>query len=343
MANWYAQRRVLGRTNLNVPRVVFGTAALGNVGRVMTDQAKLAFCGEFLRQVALPVWIETSNSYGDGMALEVLGRVLRRLEVGSDEVVIQLTIDAYHASSIAECWEKSCRLLGDEFRPKLIAIEDVDDAGVKFVGDLKATGDVRGVGLVATDWRRAKNSLADFDADWVMISGCTVMRHSNDVLEFMAELAMNETPIVLSGVFEGGFLVGRNQLDGCTLQAENPSHRSRLALAEGVRGGLCDGHGISPSHACIRFALAAPGVDAVRLETSYTDRVVQNVSSISERLPENFWQSMIEEGLLAGQRCADSANAVRSSRECGSVWRALLTLKGFLSVLEVYLKPVMAK
>lgn len=291
------ERRTLGRTDLCLPKIVFGTAALGNVGRVMSDQAKLALCGEFLRQASSPIWIETSYAYGNGMAPEVLGRMLRRLEVAGNEVVIQLTVDAQQ-TSLAECWDKSCSLLGDEFRPKLVAIDRADDASLQLVSALKEAGDISGVGSVARDWHQANNSLAEFDPDFVMIRGCTVMRHPPDVLEFMADMATNQVPVVLSGVFEGGFLVGSNRVDGRALQAEDSSDRSLLAWRKGFVA-LCDGHGVSPSQACIRFALAAPAVVAVRLETSYADRVAQNVASIGQRLPDNFWQSMKEEGLLA--------------------------------------------
>jgi len=290
------QYRVLGQTRLTVPPIVFGTAALGNVGRVMTDQAKFALCGEFLNQVAPPVWIETSYGHGDGKALEVLGRALRRLDVSSDEVVIQLTINSLGAQSITECWEGSCRLLGDEFRPKLVAIENVDETNLRFTAELKSAGQVVGVGLAVGDWRRA-NSARAFDPDWKMFGGCTVMRHPPEVLGFLSMQAMNRIPVVLSGVFEGGFLVGDNRLDGHTLSAEDSSNRSHLAWRKAFVA-LCDGHGISPAHACIEFALSAPGVAAVRLETSYADRVAENVQAVCQKAPENFWQSMKEEGLL---------------------------------------------
>jgi D-threo-aldose 1-dehydrogenase len=298
MTKWYDQLRTLGRTGLNLPPVLFGTAALGNVGRVMTDQAKVALCGEFLRQFDPPVWIETSYAYGGGMALEVLGRALRRLEVTRNEVVIQLTIDSARIPSVAEWWDKSCRLLGDNFRPKLIAISDANEESWRAAHDLKAAGEVRGVGLVVSNQPRAETCVATIDPDWVMLRGCSVMRHSKEVLAPMSALAMNQVPLVLSGIFEGGFLVSGNRLDSRTLSAEDASDRSLLAWRKSFVA-LCDGHGISPSHACIQFARSVPGVFAVRLETSYADRIAQNVDAVCGKVPENFWQSMKEEGLLA--------------------------------------------
>lgn len=291
-------RRTIGCTDLKLPRIVFGTAALGNVGRVLTDRAKLALCDAFLRQVASPVWIDTAWSHGAGMAIEVLGRMLRQLDVDRNEVVIQLTVDARDSQSIAACWEMSCRLLGDDFRPRLVATDRVDDDSLQFVRDLLAAKAIRGVGLVAADWQQASQLLSKYDPDWVMLGGCTVMRHPLSALAFLSGLAANHKPIVLSGVFEGGFLVGGNRWDGRSLQAEELSDRSLLAWRKSFVA-LCDGHGISPTDVCIQFALAMPSVFAVRLETAYADRVSQNVAAIGHRVPVGFWQSMIEEGLLA--------------------------------------------
>ncbi len=301
------QRRPLGGTELHVPPIVFGSAALGNVDRVTTNQAKLALCGEWFRQVAPPVWIETFYRHGDGMALATLGRVLPRLEISSQDVFIQLAIDrepsldGAHRSSadvIAKCWDKSCRLLGYDFRPKLISIGNLDDDAWRTASDLKSAGAVRGCGAAVTDWRIARELATRITPDWItFIGGCTVMRHPPEILSAMGEFAGRQIPIVLSSIFEGGFLVGGNKLDGRVLNPEESANRSQFSWRKAFVA-LCDGHGISPSHACIQFAFCAPGVTAIRLESSYLDRVAENVNSVRQKLPDNFWASMKEEGLL---------------------------------------------
>jgi D-threo-aldose 1-dehydrogenase len=291
--------RPLGGTGWHVPPIVFGTAALGNVGRVITEQAKLAIIGEWFQQVAPPVFIEAAYEHGDGMALEVLGRVLRRLDVASDEVVIQLTV----GERVAECWEKSCRLLGEAYRPKLVAVRAADEDGLRAARELQAAGEVRGVGVVASDWRAARDCPATGEADWITLAGgCTVMRHPPEVLAFLVELANRQIPVIVTGVFDCGFLVGGSRLDGRVVSAENPADRSLFAWRKAFVA-LCDGHSITPAHACIQFALALPGVVAVRLDSSYSDRVAANIGSAYAGVPEKFWESMEEEGLLgAGSR-----------------------------------------
>jgi D-threo-aldose 1-dehydrogenase len=287
------ERRPFGALGLTIPPIVFGTAALGNVPEVIPEQRKLEICGQWLRQARPPVFIDAAYRHGDGLALEVLGRMLSRLDVASDEVVIHLTLDA---DGVVDDWEKSCRLLGSRYRPKLVSICDADEIAWRKIGELKAAGFVLGTGLVA----RELGSLSSLtpSVDWVVLaSGFTLMRHPRELLASMAELAARQTPIVVAEVFEGGFLVGSNRLDGRALSAEELADRSLLAWRTSFAA-LCHGHGISPAQACIQFALSGPGVVAVMLNSSHPDRVAENIVSVERTVPDAFWASMKEEGLL---------------------------------------------
>jgi D-threo-aldose 1-dehydrogenase len=277
-----------------VPPIVFGTAALGNVPHVIPEQRKLEICGEWFQQVESPVFIDAAYAHGDGLALEVLGRMLQRLDVKGDEVVIHLTLDA---NRVADNWEKSCRLLGSKYRPKLVSICNADESAWRAISQLKAAALVLGTGVVARDLG-SLSSLTP-SVDWVVLTGgFTPMRHPAELLASMAELAARKIPVVVSGVFDGGFLVGNNRLDGRVLSAEDPADRSLLTWRTSFAA-LCHGHGITPAQACIQFALSGPAVVAVLLNSSHPDRVAENIASVERAVPDAFWESMKEEGLLA--------------------------------------------
>jgi D-threo-aldose 1-dehydrogenase len=302
MAFLLNSHRTLGDTGLTVPPIVFGASALGNVGRVITEQSKLAICGEWFQRVAPPVAIEVSYEHGDGMALEVLGRMLQRMEIGGDEVIVYLSVGCSEGAgaydAVHTCWEKSVRLLGEDYRPELISVAPGSEEALRAALELKDADDVRGVGLEVSGVSDLDLAAAD-DVDWIALrGGFTIMRHAPEVLESMRRLADRQIPLMVSGVFERGFLVGGNRLDGRVLDSIDTADRSLLAWRKSFVA-LCDGHGISPSHACVQFVLSAPGVVAVTLESSYADRIAENVAAVSRSAPPNFWQSMKEEGLLA--------------------------------------------
>jgi D-threo-aldose 1-dehydrogenase len=148
------------------------------------------------------------------------------------------------------------------------------------------------------DWQAAAVRLRSIEPDWVTFNGgCTVLRHSPERLAFVAELLGRHIPVMLSGVFEGGFLVGGSRLNGCAASSEDDTQRGLLAWRKAFVA-LCDGHGITPAHACIQFVLSLPGVVAVQLDSSFPDRVAESIRSGFAPVPANFWASMIEEGLL---------------------------------------------
>jgi D-threo-aldose 1-dehydrogenase len=279
---------------LSVRPIIFGTAALGNVPRVIPEQRKLEICGEWFKHFEPPVFIDAAYRHGDGLALEVLGRMLHRLDVEGNEVVIHLTLDA---DRVAEEWEKSCRLLGSEYRPKLISICGTNENAWRAGCELKAAGQVLGAGVATKDFD-ALNSLEPSVGWMVLTGGFTPMRHSAELLRSMAELSARQIPILVSDVFDGGFLVGNNHFDGRVLNADDPADRSLLAWRTSFVA-LCHGHGVTPAHACIQFTLSGPGVIAVMVNSSHSDRVAENAISVQLLVPDIFWASMKEEGLLA--------------------------------------------
>lgn len=287
-----SQRRAFGETGLTIPPIALGTASLANLPDVIPEQRKLAICGEWFRCVEPPVFVDVAYDHGDGMALEVLGRILRRLEVAEGEVIVHLTLDS---AQPLECWEKSCRLLGD-YRPKLVSVLNADDDALRAVGELKVAGMLRGVGVAVNDVRALDRCLPN--ADWVLLGGgFTVLRHPPESVAFLSDLAKRHIPVVMSDAFDGGFLVGGNRFAGRVLSAVEPSDRSLLAWRTSFAA-LCHGHGVSPAHACVQFALSGPGVVAVQLESSDPDQVAENVEAVAQRVPDAFWAAMKEERLL---------------------------------------------
>jgi D-threo-aldose 1-dehydrogenase len=272
---------------------VFGTALLGNEPAVVPEQRKLAICGEWFRQVKPPVFVNVAYAHGDGMALEILGRMLRRLDVTTEEVIVHLSLDS---NNIVECWDKSCRLLGEPYRPKFVSVTKSDVGGWQSLCELKAAGMVRGIGfsLGATDG--LDRSLPDIDFT-ILHGGFTLLRHQQEMCALMAGLAERQIPIVVSDVFEGEFLLGGNRLDGRVLDSVDPADRPLLAWRTSFAA-LCHGHSVSPAHVCIQFALSGPGVVAVQLEPSDPDRVAEHVESVVRKVPNAFWTAMKEEGLL---------------------------------------------
>jgi D-threo-aldose 1-dehydrogenase len=144
----------LGNTGLRVPRIVFGTSCLGNLYQALPDATKLAISREWFAHHEPPAVIDSAGKYGAGLALEMIGRNLRELQIAPEQIVISnklgwkrvplttpeptfepgawadLKFDAVQCISydgILECWEQGCELLGPEYPPHLLSVHDPDE------------------------------------------------------------------------------------------------------------------------------------------------------------------------------------------------------------------------
>ena len=143
----------LGDTNLEVPKVIFGTSSLGNLYQVVPYETKFEIISEWIKQAPGIVAADSAGKYGAGLALEVMGKALAELKVDPKNIVISnklgwrrapletpeptfepgawfgLEYDAIQDISydgILRCYEEGCELLGD-YKPQMVSVHDPDE------------------------------------------------------------------------------------------------------------------------------------------------------------------------------------------------------------------------
>ncbi|QGY46520.1 aldo/keto reductase [Maribellus comscasis] len=144
----------LGNSGLQCPRIIYGTSYLGNLYRELTKEEKFSIIKEWFRVSDGRVMIDSAGKYGAGLALEVIGEGLGKLNVAPDDILISnklgwfrvplttkeptfepgawanLKHDAVQKisySGILECWEQGCELLGGRYKPLIVSVHDPDE------------------------------------------------------------------------------------------------------------------------------------------------------------------------------------------------------------------------
>src|SRR3989304_5752093 len=84
-----------GKTGLKIPPIIFGTSCLGNLYRALEDNIKLEIIKEWFEYIESPVVIDTAGKYGAGLALEVIGNGLRKLNISPDKILISNKLGWY--------------------------------------------------------------------------------------------------------------------------------------------------------------------------------------------------------------------------------------------------------
>ena len=137
-----------------LPKIIFGTSALGNLYIDQPESIKTEIVAQCLQHAKQPVVFDSAGKYGAGMALEMLGRILEKLDVPAENVIISnklgwkriplttqeptfepgvwkgLSHDAIQQISyggIIECFEQGNQLLGTKYSPQLISVHDPDE------------------------------------------------------------------------------------------------------------------------------------------------------------------------------------------------------------------------
>src|SRR5215207_4508930 len=139
--------------SIDLPPVIFGTSGLGNLFVALDEQAKLEIVKECVRLSKGKVVFDSAGKYGAGLALETLGKCLKKLNVHPDNVIISnklawlrtelkteeptfepgvwknLKHDAVQKISydgIMECFEQGNQLLCG-YIPQMVSVHDPDE------------------------------------------------------------------------------------------------------------------------------------------------------------------------------------------------------------------------
>ena len=84
----YKQKKTLGKTGVEVSRLVFGTSGFGGFLHLRPWEEILAVGGALVRRFGSGITWDTANMYGAGMALGNLGNLIRALGIQDTSTVI---------------------------------------------------------------------------------------------------------------------------------------------------------------------------------------------------------------------------------------------------------------
>ncbi len=137
-----------------IPPIIFGTSGLGNLYTAPPFDVKLKIVNEFISHAPGGIaMFDTAGKYGAGLALEVLGQCLNKLDVKKEDVIISNKLGWYRTSlstpeptfekgiwkdlkndaiqkisydGIIECFNQGNELLGD-YPSQMASVHDPDE------------------------------------------------------------------------------------------------------------------------------------------------------------------------------------------------------------------------
>ena len=218
---------------------------------------------------------------------------------------------------IIECFEQGNQLLGNKYVPQLLSVHDPDEYlanakneaeynklfsdiidAYRALSDLKKLGKVKAIGVGSKEWKVIQKLESVINLDWIMFANSmTIMNHPIELLQFMEKVRDKGITIVNSAVFQAGFLIGGDFYDYRKIEPDSPENIRRFQWREQFNA-LCSKYKITPAVACVNFAIKAPGVSSISLNTSKPEHVKGNVESVFSNVPEEFYEEMKNKGLI---------------------------------------------
>lgn len=169
------------------------------------------------------------------------------------------------------------------------ALREIKDA-YRALFELKARGEVKGVGIGAKDWRVIRLLWRDgVTFDWAMFACApTLLVHPPELLDFVRELKAAGVTLIDSAVFNGGFLTGGDMIDYRT--ADPVKDAAAFAFRDRYLA-LCRAYALDPAAPAVEYAYRL-GFDAVALNTSSPRRILQNAAYAHLAAPAAFWKEL---------------------------------------------------
>ena len=319
--------RPLGRGGLAVGPLSFGTAPIGNLGRVVGDDewpGALAAAWE-----AGVRYFDTAPHYGLGLAERRLAeglaghprdqfivstKVGRRLEPASSDAMddegfavpaTHVRVRDYSRDGVLASLEASLDRLGLD-RVDMLLVHDPDEHYREALdGAFPALEELRSQGVI-TSYGAGMNQaemLADFvretDLDVVMLAGRYTLLEQGALDDLLPECSKRDVSVIAAGVFNSGLLARNRPREGVTYNYE-PAPPELIARVHRIADVL-ERHDTSLPVAAAQFALAHPTVATVCLGARSATQVDRNAALFDEPVPDAAWSELVAEGLLRAE------------------------------------------
>ncbi len=289
------ERRPLGRTGLEISKLGFGAASLGNIYQEI-DPAE----GRATVHAAIDAGInyfDTAPLYGFGMSEERLGEAL---EGRRDEVVLATkccrdTFEDFDFSAervFASCEESLRRLRTD--RIDVFQIHDVEfgtreqvlNEALPAAQRLKEQGKVRFVGITGLPVRYLRLLAERAEIDTLLS-----WAHCN-----LLEDELQSVLVPLAEARRFGLMSASPLLQGLLTDNPPPSwHRSPPEVIAAVPGmaRLCREHGTDLASVAIRYAVEQPGPATTIVGMATRAELAANLAALSKPIPDGLLDELL--------------------------------------------------
>ncbi|CTQ55514.1 Pyridoxal 4-dehydrogenase [Roseibium album] len=313
------KRKQIGKTNVFVTDISFGSSSIGNMGRVISDAE-----AEAVLQHAWNAGIRYFDSaphYGRGRSEQRLGNFLKQksrqdfvisTKVGRVLSAGNPLIEAdgffnplpntvrydYSGDGIEASLEHSLELLQTDFLdivyihdigaythgPENAAhMADLTGSGLDRLRRLKEQGKIRAFGLGVNEVQVCLDILAAAELDAILLAGRLTLLDREAEDKLVEVCRQKATSLVLGGIFNSGILA-TGPVEGAWFDYQ-PASEDILAKVRALAE-QAEASGVPLATAALHFARSHPASASVLLGTAKISSLERNLAALAQEIPQ---------------------------------------------------------
>jgi D-threo-aldose 1-dehydrogenase len=302
-----AEKIALGRTGLNVTRLCFGLAPIGDMPDTYGHSVSIERAHATVRAVFDSPFnfLDTSRNYGFGRSEERIGDVIRERGGIPAGFVISTKLDRdmdtlkFDASRARRSLEESLKALGVD-KVQLLHLHDPEHAAsleeitgpggaIAELFRMKEEGLAEAVGLAAGRVDIMMPMLRDWEFDALITHNrfTLVNRNAQEMMDLAKERG---TAVLNAAPYAGGVLAkGSASHKRYVYQDASPEMLGPVMRVEEI----CARHGIAPGAAALQFSIRDPRVASTVIGISKPERIAESVAWAKYPIPQAAWDELL--------------------------------------------------
>lgn len=327
--------RRIGKTDVHVPQLGFGAAAIGNLYQaVADDEAQSAVAAALASGIT---YFDTAPHYGFGLSESRLGATLAD---SAEDIVISTKVgrllvpvdesnaggerhgfvDAapfeprfdYSYDAVLRSYEESRKRLRGR-RIDILYAHDLGrmthgadherqfatfmSGGYRAMRELRDSGEVGAIGIGANEWQVCEQAMCDGEFDVFLLAGRYTLLEQGALETFLPLCAARHVSVVIGGPYNSGILV-QGTRSGHTLHYNYEP--APAEIVERVRRieDECERFAIPMAAAALQLPLRHPRVAAVIPGLASASQVKDTITLYETMIPDEFWAALKQDGLL---------------------------------------------
>lgn len=312
--------RRVARAGIDLPVLGLGTRCLGNPSRAVSDQEAV---GVLRHAFDLGMsYLDTAPHYGHGLSERRIGMVSAPVAISTQVGRVLPAVgtarhgfaDAdprvpafdYTYEGVMHSFAASCRRLGRD-RIDIVFAHDLGEmthgvdlplhfkafmeGGYRALTELKASGQIRAIGLGVNDGQICRDVLSHADLDVVLLAGRYTLLEQGALDTVLPECERRGVGVIVGGPFNSGALVDGNRHEYQPIAAPVTDRVAALKV-------VCRSHGVSIAAAALQFSLGHPNVVSVIPGMASRGQVEANLMHVVHRIPDQLWDDLKSLDLL---------------------------------------------